>query len=105
MPATVDERAHQSLRRKTFEGPCAARREGASFSCHLALLCGTSFQTLSPSALLLARFLLPLILSTILTSTRLVLLFFLSLFLSFFLLLLLLSLNIVYFFICFVLLF
>ena len=50
---------------KPWKCPCAARREGASLSCHLALLCGTSFQTLSPSALLLARFLLPLILSTI----------------------------------------
>ena len=58
---------------KPWKCPCAARREGASLSCHLALLCGTSFQTLSPSALLLARFLLPLILSTMLTSTRLVL--------------------------------
>ena len=72
MPASVDELAHQSLRRKTLEMPIAARREGASLSCHLALRCGTSFQTLSPSALLLARFLLPLLLSS-LTSTRLVL--------------------------------
>ena len=74
---------------KPWRCPCAARREGTSVSCHLALLCGTSFQTLSPSALFLARFLLPLILSVMLTSTRLVLhnlmmQFFLSLFLSFF---------------------